>query len=73
MTLLKESTVHVRFEGNSFDIPLMDLDLALGENDQSIKQSVANYLDISVDRLRHYLVDRHRTGNITIRPEAVFG
>jgi hypothetical protein len=26
-----------------------------------------------VDKFRHYVVDRHETGNLTIRPEAVFG
>ena len=30
-------------------------------------------LKVPVGRLRDYVVDRHETGNLTVRPEAVFG
>jgi hypothetical protein len=26
-----------------------------------------------VDKFRQYVVDRHETGNLAVRPEAVFG
>ena len=67
------AVVHIRFEGRSVDIPLNDLDVGPGSADDQIKQAVAHYLDVSADKFRNYIVDRHETGNLTIRPEAVFG
>lgn len=65
--------IHIRFEGRSFDIPLSDLDLGTGSNDESIKRSLGAYLDVNPVKFRHYVVDRHSTGNLTLRPQAVFG
>jgi hypothetical protein len=67
------TVLHIRFEGRSQDIPLSDLDVGNLSTDQEIKRALAQYLDIPVDKFRHYVVDRHETGNLTIRPEAVFG
>lgn len=65
--------LHVRFDGRSVDIALNDLDVGPVSADGAIKQAVAAYLDVPVDRFRHYVIDRHETGNLTVRPEAVFG
>ncbi len=65
--------LHVRFDGRSLDIPLSDLDVGQLSSSHEIKQAVANYLDVPAGKLRHYVVDRHDTGNLTVRPEAVFG
>ena len=71
---IHESTVlHIRFNGRSFDIPLSDLDVGTMSTDLQIKRVLAQYLDVSDGKLRHYVVDRHDTGNLTVRPEAVFG
>jgi hypothetical protein len=67
------AVLHIRFEGRSVDIPVSDLDVGPMSGDNDLKQAVARYLDVSVDKFRHYIVDRHETGNLTIRPEAVFG
>jgi hypothetical protein len=67
------ATLHVRFEGRSTDIPLGDLDIGLGSSNDDVKRAVAAYLDVPVDKFRQYTVDRHATGNLTVRPEAVFG
>jgi hypothetical protein len=67
------AVLHIRFEGRSVDIPLGDLDAGSLSSDGAIKEAVARYLDVAVDRFRNYIVDRHETGNMTIRPEAVFG
>jgi hypothetical protein len=67
------AVLHVRFEGRSADIPVSDLDVGPNSSDGDVKQAVARYLDVSADKFRHYVVDRHETGNLTIRPEAVFG
>jgi hypothetical protein len=65
--------LHVRFEGKSFDLPLTELDVGIGSNDAEIKRAVAVHLRVSENRLRFYVIDRHPTGNLTLRPEAVFG
>jgi hypothetical protein len=75
MTQTNESTalLHVRFDGRSTDIPLGDLDIGIGSSNDDVKRAVAAYLDVPVAKFRHYVVDRHATGNLTVRPEAVFG
>jgi hypothetical protein len=65
--------VHIRFEGRSLDIPLTEIDLGPRSSDADIKCAVARNLEISEDRLRDHVVDRHETGNMTVRPQAVFG
>jgi len=69
----RAAVLHIRFEGRSLDIPLSDLDVGKISSDGEVKQVVAQYLDVTVEKFRHYVVDRHETGNLTIRPEAVFG
>ena len=73
MNTSAEAVVHVRFAGRSFDIPLSALDLGALSADGQIKRGVARYLDVPVDRFTAYTVDRHANGNLTVRPEAVFG
>jgi hypothetical protein len=71
---VKERTVvHVRFEGRSHDVPLNDLAVGPNPSDEAIKEAVAAYLEVPPARLRDYVIDRHATGNLTVRPEAVFG
>ncbi|HUB27170.1 MAG TPA: hypothetical protein VL992_17225 [Tepidisphaeraceae bacterium] len=67
------SVIHVRYAGQSFDVPLASLDVDAGTNDRLIRQAVANRLLLTQDRLADYVIDRHANGNLTIRPEAVFG
>jgi hypothetical protein len=68
-----EALLHVRFEGRSFDIPLGDLDIGAGSMDRDVKTAMARYMGISERDLRDYVIDRHETGNWTLRPEAIFG
>jgi hypothetical protein len=65
--------LHIRYDGRSLDVPLRDLDVCPVSRDEEIKRAIAAYLDVPVEKFRHYVVDRHETGNLTIRPEAVFG
>ena len=73
MTQHNGAMLHIRFDGRSADIPLADLDIGRLTADDHVKLSVARYLNVPVQKFRHYVVDRHATGNLTIRPEAVFG
>jgi hypothetical protein len=65
--------VHIRFEGKSFGLPENQLNLHVGMSDSKVKEHLARYFDINVERLRHYVVDRRPSGDLVIRPEAVYG
>jgi hypothetical protein len=65
--------VHIRFEGRSVDVPQADLDVGAASSDNDIKRTLARYLETPEAKLRDYVIDRHDTGNMTVRPEAVFG
>ena len=67
------AVVHVRFGGRSFDVPLTVLDLGVGSRDGDVKQALAQHLDVHPSRFMDYVVDRHANGNLTLRPQAVFG
>lgn len=66
-------TLHVRFNGQSVDVPLSDLDIGDQSTDRDVTVAAAEYLDLPIQSLTGYVVDRHATGNLTIRPQAVFG
>lgn len=68
-----EPVLHIRFEGRSFDLPLSDLDVGVASSDRDVKRALAGYLNVPEAKFRDYVVDRHATGNMTVRPEAVFG
>lgn len=68
-----QATAHVRFAGRSFDVPLSALDVSADSNDQQIKSALASHLEVPPSRLADYVLDRHPNGNVTLRPEAVFG
>jgi hypothetical protein len=71
--LHQEAVLHVRFDGRSLDVPLGDLDVGTASEDCEIKRALARHLRVAEGTLRGYTVDRHDTGNLTVRPEAVFG
>lgn len=65
--------VHIRFEGRSLDVPQGDLDVGTASSDSEVKRALARHLEVPEAKLRDYVIDRHDTGNMTVRPEAVFG
>jgi hypothetical protein len=67
------AVIHVRVTGQSFDVPLAALDLGAASDDRQIKRALARRLNMPVDRFSDCVIDRHANGNLTIRPEAVFG
>ena len=69
----KTLTVHVRYDGKSYDLPLEDLMLKANASDDDAREALARHFDVSPRAFRSYVVERHRTGNLTVRPEAVFG
>jgi hypothetical protein len=67
------AVVHFRCEGRSMDVALSDLDVGIDSSDAAIKQALARYFEMTPNRLRDHVIDRHETGNLTVRPAAVFG
>ena len=65
--------VHVRFEGRSIDLDELEIEVNERMADREIKESIARKLDVVPERLRHYVVDRTPSGNVIVRPEAVYG
>ncbi len=65
--------VHVRFEGRSYDIPENQLGVTAGMNDSSIKERLVQHFDVTSDRFQSYVVDRRPSGDLIVRPEAVYG
>ncbi len=65
--------VHVRLDGRSSDLPLDRLGIAEAATDEQVKAAVARHLEVPARRLVDAVVDRHPNGNLTVRPEAVFG
>ncbi len=69
----EERVVHVRFEGQSWDIAFDVLDVGDLSNDQDVRLALARHFDVAAAKFAPYIVERHANGNFTIRPEAVFG
>ena len=66
--------VHVRYAGRSIDLPFHSQDLGDLSSDHEIKQAVASRLGEPTAKLSHYVIDRNRvTGDVTVRPQAIFG
>jgi hypothetical protein len=65
--------VHIRFEGRSCDRTETQLGIVTGMNEAAVKERVARHLEVSRDRLSDYVVDRRPSGDLIIRPEAVYG
>ena len=65
--------VHIRFEGRSLDITEAQLGITASMNDQFVKEQISRHLDIHANRLTSYVVDRRPSGDLIIRPEAVYG
>ena len=65
--------LHVRYEGRSWNMLLSDLDLGPLSSDEEVRWALARYLDVPAGSFKLYVVEHHGNGNITVRPEAVFG
>jgi hypothetical protein len=85
MTDRRERVVHIRFEGQSWSVAFSILGISnvrgdgCGDSrghcrdDEAVRQAVAGYLEVQPQQLAPYVVQRHANGNVTVRPQAVFG
>ncbi len=65
--------VHIRFEGRSVDVVETQLGITASMSDMAVKERVARHLDVNSDRLSAYVIDRRPSGDLIVRPEAVYG
>ena len=65
--------IHLRYEGRSYDLSEKQLRLAHGASDSEIRSRLAGFLDVSEHRLAPYVIDRRESGDLIVRPEAVYG
>lgn len=65
--------VHVRFNGRSFNIHEKELGIGSFDSDRRIKEEIARHLQVQKSQLSGYVIDRTKTGNLVVRPEAVYG
>ena len=67
------SMVHIRFQGQSWRIEARELDISAHASDEEVKQALAQHFEVPVGKFAPYVIERHENGNMTVRPEAVFG
>jgi hypothetical protein len=65
--------IHIRYEGRSVDIYQDQLDIGSLSADEQVRQAVAEHLGAPPTKLRNFVIDRHESGEMTLRPQAVFG
>lgn len=65
--------LHLRFEGQSLDLSLHQLDLHPQLADREILSRLAKHLQLDPRKLQEYVVDRRPNGNLIIRPHAIYG
>lgn len=68
-----EPVLHVRVQGRSRDIALDLLDLSTGSGDETARAAVAKFMELPPESLAWCVIERHAIGNMTLRPQAVFG
>lgn len=65
--------LHVRVMGKSRDIALDLLSINSGAADDAIREAVARFMEVPEEKFKDTVIERHENGNMTLRPEAVFG
>lgn len=65
--------VHIRFQGRSYDMTQSQIGLDLGMSDVAIKERLAQHFDVNVKSFESYVIDRRPSGDLIVRPEAVYG
>ncbi|MCB0711579.1 MAG: hypothetical protein KDD67_04525 [Ignavibacteriae bacterium] len=65
--------IHVRFQGKSYDLNERVLNLNGSASDLQVKGALAQHFDVRLDQFDLYVVDRRPTGELVVRPEAVYG
>lgn len=72
MLPIPQGQIHIRFQGESYRLE-PGVVVPDDGSDAALLRAVASWLEVDAARLDAYVVERHENGNVTIRPEAVFG
>lgn len=68
------ATAHIMYDGQTYDVNMDDLDVGVLSTDQEIRNAISEKEGIPLNKINRYMIDRNEeTGNVTLRPEAVFG
>lgn len=70
---LDTSSVHVRVQGRSYDLPMVHIGVTRSSTDAEVREAVARHLDVPIETFNNTVLERLQSGNMTLRPEAVFG
>ena len=65
--------LHVRHDGRSLDLRAAEVDVTALMSDEEIRRAVARHLDVALDAFEDLVVDRRPSGDVVLRPEAVYG
>jgi hypothetical protein len=65
--------VHIRIQGRSVDVPLVELGLTTASSAHQILQVLASYLGLTQRQMDAMMLDQSPNGNWILRPAAVFG
>ncbi|KST66152.1 hypothetical protein [Mastigocoleus testarum] len=65
--------IHVRFQGRSYDITQSQISLDSNMSDVAIKERLAQHFDVNLISFESYVIDRRPSGDLIVRPEAVYG
>ena len=66
--------LHIRYGGESVDISCEAADIGDLSTDEQIKQAAADFLEAPLSKFSNFVVSRNAdTGDVTLRPQAVFG
>ena len=72
--VVRNAQVHVFYEGRAWDLDMSALDVGQLSTDNDVRGKVAESLNVPVAKLASFTVDRNvETGDMTLRPQAVFG
>lgn len=66
-------TIHVRRDGRSTDLTAEQLGIDVRASDTEIRRAVARDLDVALEAIEALVVDRRPSGDVVLRPEAVYG
>ncbi|NEP46059.1 MAG: hypothetical protein F6K35_45405 [Okeania sp. SIO2H7] len=64
---------HIRFEGRSYDVTENQLGIRENMTENTIKERLAQYFDVGKERFNSYVLDHRPSGDLIVRPEAVYG
>lgn len=74
MSTVTVPSCHIFYGGNQYDWTLEEMDLGELATDDEIRHKVADFINAPFSKVQNFFVDRNtETGDITVRPQAVFG